>query len=506
MISLYVISGPVWGKQFYGRKSLIADITGGVHRALFVMGARQIGKTSLLRQLDSLTPALCLDLQLAGGSLDKLTRLVRRELHRKRERFSWLPPDEAVAGEDLFGILEMADDAAGSAGVTLLLLVDEAEALRRIAQSEPTFLARLRGQIQRSHALRAVLVAAKRLADLGSDLETSPFFSGVAVAYLGGLPPDESMALLRQSQSESSIEVNDDVARELIALTNGHPLLLQLLGERLYSDGRLRTPTQEDLDDVQLKVEATGSFPADFKNLSGVERRILRALRDTEQATEEQLQAEIAHPRLPTFLHGLTQLGYLRREGENYAAGNYFLARWLKSDAPAWEEQSDLSDDVMYSTYSGAGQRMFPPMPFCFKVGVPGCPHNVTPDPQQVFVGLPPDTHDLYKYGIYPALVDGVKLVPIRIEENIDNVDRLCHACQYIQGARYALLDVSAWDASVLFYLGLAYGLGREVVLIKRRGSEVPLAPEGMECLEYANADELRDKLVKFFRDKLKKR
>jgi len=172
MTSPYVVSGPVWGEQFYGRKSLIADITGGVYRALFVMGTRQIGKTSLLRQLNTLAPALCLDLQLVGGSPDKLTHLVRQELRRKRERFPWLPQAEAVDGEDLFGILEMADDAADSAGATLLLLVDEAEALRRIAQSDPTFLEQLRGQMQRSYALRAVLVAAKRLADLGSDLES----------------------------------------------------------------------------------------------------------------------------------------------------------------------------------------------------------------------------------------------------------------------------------------------------------------------------------------------
>jgi len=125
MTNPYVVSGPVWGEQFYGRKSLIADITGGVYRALFVMGTRQIGKTSLLRQLNTLAPALCLDLQLVGGSPDKLTHLVRQELRRKRERFPWLPQAEAVDGEDLFGILEMADDAADSAGATLLLLVDE---------------------------------------------------------------------------------------------------------------------------------------------------------------------------------------------------------------------------------------------------------------------------------------------------------------------------------------------------------------------------------------------
>ena len=77
MISPYVISGPVTGADFYGRRSLLEEITAGRCRATYVLGTRQIGKTSLLRQVETLVPAVFLDLQWAGGRLDDLATAAR---------------------------------------------------------------------------------------------------------------------------------------------------------------------------------------------------------------------------------------------------------------------------------------------------------------------------------------------------------------------------------------------------------------------------------------------
>jgi len=43
-----------------------------------------------------------------------------------------------------------------------------------------------------------------------------------------------------------------------------------------------------------------------------------------------------------SFLHGLSELGYLCRSGDDYVIGNTFLARWLQS--ASWEARSDVSD------------------------------------------------------------------------------------------------------------------------------------------------------------------
>src|SRR5215218_9861074 len=50
----YTVGGPVRGLHFYGRKALIQTILEGNDRAIWVVGNRRIGKTSLLRRLEEL--------------------------------------------------------------------------------------------------------------------------------------------------------------------------------------------------------------------------------------------------------------------------------------------------------------------------------------------------------------------------------------------------------------------------------------------------------------------
>jgi hypothetical protein len=244
----------------------------------------------------------------------------------------------------------------------------------------------------------------------------------------------------------------------------------------------------------------------DFDYLSDTERDILWAVSVRGSLTEAGLRERVPHPRLPAFLHGLTQLGYLRRDGEDYAIGNYFFETWLRERSPAeWEKESSITDESTLRVYSG-GERYFPPMPFCFKIGVPGCPKNVTPDPQRVFVGLPQDDrfNDVREYGILPAL-EACGLSAWLPDERIGNLDAMCKVCESIQSARYAILNVSTLDPDVLFELGLAYGLGREVVIVKERDGELPTKLLGLECIDYANAGDLREKLIQFFTDRRKR-
>jgi hypothetical protein len=83
----------------------------------------------------------------------------------------------------------------------------------------------------------------------------------------------------------------------------------------------------------QLEVEQKGK--------TDVERRMLHALIEGKP-----VPADVD----PAFLHGLTQLGYLRREGDSYAIGNAFFARWLRQSAP-WREKSRVSDEGTLNLY-----------------------------------------------------------------------------------------------------------------------------------------------------------
>jgi hypothetical protein len=343
VISPYVTSGPVTGADFYGRRDLLDDIAAGRCRATYAFGTRQIGKSSLLRQVETLVPAIFLDLQWAGGRLEDLARQGRREVRHKRRHYPWLPPDYGLP-DDLFRLLEAVSDTAEEAGERLWVLMDEAEIWVRVARSDPGVLHRLRGIVQNCPALRVVLGASKSLSEANTLTgETgSPFLSGFALRYLGPLSLQDGAALLRQEQGAVPVTVSEEPLAQLLALTGGHPLLLQLLGERLYEDGHLRPPTEGDLTGILDQAVKTGIFPQDFAALSGPERAILRAV-----SSGQPLPAD-AHP---TYLHGLVGLGILRRERDSYAIGNEFFARWLREQTD-WETKAKVSAEGTLAVYS----------------------------------------------------------------------------------------------------------------------------------------------------------
>jgi hypothetical protein len=343
--SPYVTSGPVTGADFYGRQELLDEIAAGRCRATYVLGTRQIGKSSLLRQIETLNPVVFLDLQWAGGRLDDLARQAHREVRRKRRRYPWLPLD-GVLPDDLFGLLEAINDAAEEAGERLWLLMDEAEIWVRIARSTPEVLHKLRGTIQNCPALCIVLAASKSLSEANTltGKEGSPFLSGFALRYLEPLNLHDGAALLRQEQGTVPVAVDEELLARLLALTGGHPLLLQLLGERIYEEGQLRPPTEGDLTGILDQAVKTGIFPQDFAALSGPERAILRSI-----SSGQPLPADTN----TTYLQGLVGLGILRREEKGYAIGNEFFARWLREQAD-WEARSEVTAESTLTVYTQA--------------------------------------------------------------------------------------------------------------------------------------------------------
>jgi hypothetical protein len=491
----YIVGDPVMGRDFYGREAIIEAICGRRDRATHVMGMRRIGKTSLLRQLESQLPGLFLDFQAAVGRAD-LARQVQRGLRRLSQRLSWLPSPNS--GKSAFELLEDADERAEAEGASLWLLCDEAEGLIDLGEQDPEALKMLRGVIWGGRAIRAILASAKNLVkldDLCREWHTSPFLSNFPPPlYLGSLTDEAADALITQSQSESPVQAAPKLCAEIRHLTNNHPYLIQWLCYRLWQpDNTLRPITSRDLDpDEHLAAR----LRMDFDYLSDAERCILHEVRAAGQITADQLKDTFDLPGLSIFLHGLTQLGYLRQEGEIYAIGNRFLASWLEM-AP-WEESSKVSDEATLAAYSG--QRIFPSMPYCFKVGVAGCPKQVQLDPQQVFVGMPfrDEFKDAYEYGIRRPLEElGFKVW--KADEEPKNIDLMCKVCENLQSSRYAVLNISGWNANVLFELGLAYGLGRETLIIKDRESQVPTDLKGIEFFEYGHSGELHEKLLQFF-------
>ncbi|MCM1114334.1 MAG: hypothetical protein NC397_02425 [Clostridium sp.] len=109
-----------------------------------------------------------------------------------------------------------------------------------------------------------------------------------------------------------------------------------------------------------------------------------------------------------------------------------------------------------------------------------------------------------YKYGIVPALND-LGIDYYRADNEILSQQILSQVINSIEKSRYVIIKVDTDNLNVYFELGLAMGLGKEVLLISERGkiSNLPTDLNNFECLTYyeGNYEELKRNIIQFFKD-----
>ncbi len=353
--SPYIVSNWVEGYNFYGRADLCQALTASHERCIYLVGTRRIGKTSLLKRLASmLSPyALYCDLMQTAsqgaehGGLDeaRLVRLLRRELSRqvdyreqtdktdqivlvdRREPLRISRPAWDSREQGLITWMEEVSWAWEELGITVTLLWDEAEMLRRLPAST---LMGLRAVLQHSKSLRLIICASKGLAALNDhwrETDVSPFLFGFKTYYISILHEQEANDLISQ---RGQVQVAPAVAATIQATTGNHPFLLQTLCDRLYRNGTLREPQPQD---VLVDPMMADMFRMDVAHLSPGEQSILSALARHGPMSSSTMQQ---HSNLPTavlhsFAQGMQQLGYLSiREDGQWSLGNDFFAQWLR--------------------------------------------------------------------------------------------------------------------------------------------------------------------------------
>lgn len=337
----FIAGSWVRGQNFFGRAPLLRDVLEGPRDSLWVVGARRLGKTSLLKELEHRVSqsaqtsfvALYWDLQGSAdgrGLADGLLGSVEDSESFRRAT--------DVAAEDLDGLaitdmLVTLVRRTVKSGWRLLLLVDEAEEFLAVARNEPGVLPRLRRVFQKGPELRVVMTSTKRLARVHEhlDYDTSPFLQGfIPALYLTPLQPDEARALL--SRGEFTAEESDTVLER----TGCHPFLVQLIASRLFESRDLGAT----LDQVAADEMVANFFSVDFQTLEPDERRLLEHVAVFGPATRSDLASLIGRPEdvLESLLVGLRMMGYLSEQGAQMRVGNWFFERWLRrgaGDAPA---------------------------------------------------------------------------------------------------------------------------------------------------------------------------
>lgn len=377
----YIVGRWVCGREHYDRQSLTGYLLTAQDTAIWVMGARRMGKTSLLRHLEHMTldaiphnsdsqpphtetrfVPLYWDLQGCTTQQD-LSQELFHALEDAADRFARLGVDCAsLAGLDAVGLLRQLNRALDKHDHRLLLLVDEAEVLVAIAHHDAAWLARLRKIFQEGRQ-RTIIASTKVLATMTErtvEWITSPFLFGFHLVNLHALDLAGAENLIRQSQAAFPVQVHPAVLNQILAYTNGHPYLIQSLCARLFvplSDetGYLRDVQEEDLAVDPLMASL---FQIDFDRLTLLERRLLLSVARAGRCTTETCHAETTHAgknAVTAALLSLEDFGHLRRSDTLLEVGNEFLQRWLLAHSDTlWVQlladesalESDAGDEI----------------------------------------------------------------------------------------------------------------------------------------------------------------
>jgi hypothetical protein len=139
-------------------------------------------------------------------------------------------------------------------------------------------------------------------------------------------------------------------------------------------------------------------------------------------------------------------------------------------------------------------------MRICFKTGAKGCPINPSVKKNKVFVAMPfhDDYKDSYEYGI-KIVLNQLGIDHYKADNKVDNKDIMCKICNEIQSCGIFLANISGLNPNVMLELGLAYGLGKRVFIIKDKKTTAISDLGCIEYIEYAHAGDLQRELPRIF-------
>ena len=329
----FIAGSWVRGENFFGRADILRDILEGESDSIWVAGARRLGKTSLLKQLEyrvqqsAQTPFVPLYWDLQGsadarGLADGLLGSVEDSESFRRATDIDIEDLEGLAVADMLTTLVRRTVRSGW---RLLLLVDEAEEFLAVARNDASVLPRLRRVFHKGPEVRLVMTSTKRLARIEQrdDFATSPFLQGfIPPVYLTPLAPDEGRALL--ARGRFGADETDMIQQR----TANHPFLLQLIASRVFENHDLAAT----LDQVASDEMVANFFSVDYQTLEGDERAILEEVARCERCTARELALRVGRSdeAAEPLLFGLRMMGYLSAENGSYRVGNWFFDRWLR--------------------------------------------------------------------------------------------------------------------------------------------------------------------------------
>jgi hypothetical protein len=359
----YKAGGPVTGLSFYGRKELLDDIL-HTDRHIWIIGNRLVGKTSLLRCVESKANqgnqyvGIFVDF---GGSytIDQWKQYLQESIEEHKDVLFELGIDASrFHSLGFFQGLHTLTNEIYKQDRTLLLLCDEVEYWSRLAENDSRPVEQLRRYLDSRllGKIKLVISATRQLRELANHEPRlgSPLLSRFAYKFIAQLKDKAADDLITQSLNPAgSVQISAQLRDKIRNKTGNHPFLLQRLCRHLYQEkGRsLRDMRPED---TVYDDELDDCFNVDFRNLDPIERRVLMALvRSGGHARIEKIKNLISVPNslLLPHLKALKQLDYIRPSHYGVYVSNEFLWRWLK----AKQDKDDYLHDDTAAISNGIG-------------------------------------------------------------------------------------------------------------------------------------------------------
>jgi len=310
--SPYIIGVPLTEQQeiFVGR----ADVSARIEQLLLdrrqppllLYGQRRVGKTSLLNNLGRLLPStiipLFVDLQgpatRASDDAGFLYNLARAMIRSARQRDLALPKltREMLTADPFSRFEEWLDEVeAALDGNLALLMLDEfevlADALDKERFDEVTVLGMVRHLIQHRSRFKVLLSGSHTLDEFQ---RWAGYLINVQVVHISYLSPAETRQLATQPVAEFALRYDAPALDRVVALTRGHPFLVQLLCAEVVALKNEQPPEMRRLArlaDVETAVPEAlqhGSFffaDIEQNQVDPVGREVLRLMAAHEEGT-----------------------------------------------------------------------------------------------------------------------------------------------------------------------------------------------------------------------------
>ncbi|MDM8524983.1 tetratricopeptide repeat protein [Desulfococcaceae bacterium HSG8] len=268
-INPYVVGNPVGGTgAFVGRGDVLREVfrilRSPDRNAMVLYGKKQIGKTSMLEELESYLPQKGEYAPIYFDFKEKAAlspeQILRDLTDRILERLDIYPPDSvrddflAEFKEDF--LPQVLFQLPGKA--SLIFLFDEFDVLDILSneQAVTVFFPYLKELMQTDKNLvKFIFVISRRPSDLSKDC--LPLFDGAGFCRLSLLSREDTTTLVNLSQKNASLRWPDEMIEEVQNLTGGHPYLVQRLCQIIWEKIYDRNPEEIPVvagDDISESV------------------------------------------------------------------------------------------------------------------------------------------------------------------------------------------------------------------------------------------------------------